>query len=224
MLRLSLFAGLILVSVVATRGAETRSPVAAKAGSFITSYRSSTNIDGKLKALRSLEKEKGPTIDEFLLAEYAKLDGTKQPDAQLLGGLLRIWATRPEPGVLPYLIYEGLFHEDVDVVRACAAGIASKPDEVKVIISTGRAKAGHDPAEALMADLVQRLTERADTLPAVEKVLVTWSGRTRPGFKADANLKRKVSEKDHVEATEFWRGWFEQRFKQKLKPVEPRVK
>ena len=218
MLRLPLLVGLVLISVVTARGAdpERRPAAAAKAAPFIASYRTSTNIDAKLKALRSLEKEQGAAVDEFLIVEYAKLDGTKQPDDRLLGGILRVWAARPEPGVLPYLIYEGLFHDDADVVRACAASIAQRPDEMKLVMSTGSAKAGRDPAEELMADLVQRLGERADTMPAIEKVLALWSGQTRPGFKADASLKRNVGEKERGEAVEFWRGWFEQKFKRKI--------
>lgn len=207
-----------MTSVVTACGAglERRPAAAGKAAPFIASYRSSTNIDAKLKALRSLEKEQGGAVDEFLIAEHAKLDGTKQPDDRLLGGILRVWAARPEPGVLPYLIYEGLFHDDADVVRACATGIAQRADEAKLVISTGRAKAGHDPAEALMADLIHHFTERADTLPAIEKLLALWSGEARPGFKADANLKRKVSAKESAEAAEFWKGWFERRFKRKV--------
>ncbi len=208
---------LVLLSLVAVRGAEptARPPAATNAAQFMGSYRSSTNIEVKLKALRALEKASGTAVDDFLNIEYGKLDGTKSPDDRLLGGILRVWAARPEEGVLPYLIYEGLFHEDAEVVRACAVGIMQRPEDAKVVMSTGGARPGKDPAEGLAADLVERLTERADTMPALEAVLASWSGQARPGFKADAGLKRDVTEKEHAEATKFWQGWLEQRFKRK---------
>lgn len=209
-----------MIPMFAAHGAEPdrRAPVA-KAAPFIASYRAGTNIDAKLKALRSLEKEPAGAVDEFLLVEYGKLDGAKQPDSQLLGGILRVWATRPEPGVLPHLIYEGLFHEDADVVRACAAAIAQRPEEAKQIISVGKAKPGRDPAEPLVEDLVYALVVRVETMPAIERVLVLWSGKTRPGFKPDASLARKVSKKEHEETEKFWKEWFDQRFKRKAAPA-----
>ena len=196
----------------------------AKAESLMAGYRTSANIETKLQALRGLEKFQGPIVDDFLLAEYGKLDGTKPPDARLLGGILRVWATRADKAMLPYLIYEGLFHEDADVVRACAAGIAQVSEDAKAVMSTGTAPRGRDPAEELAADLIQRMSERADLLPPIEKVLALWSGKARPGFKADADLKRKPGEKERAAALEFWQGWFDQRFKRKLKPAEAPAK
>lgn len=207
----------LLISFVEARGAESaaRPPAETNAAQFMGSYRSSTNIEVKLKALRALEKASGTAVEDFLVIEYGKLDGTKPADARLVGGILRVWAARPEDGVLPYLIYEGLFHEDAEVVRACATGIRQRPEDAKVVMSTGGARPGKDPAEALAADLVERLAERADTMPAIEAVLASWSGKARPGFKADAGLKRDVTEKEHAEATKFWESWLEQRFTRK---------
>lgn len=208
----------------AMQRAEREPRLPTKAESLMAGYRTNTNIETKLQALRGLEKFRGTAVDDFLLVEYGKLDGTKPSDAQLLGGILWVWATRPDKTVLPYLIYEGLFHDDVDVVRACAAGIAQVSEDAKAVMSTGAATRGSDPAEELAGDLIHRMSERAELLPPIEKVLALWSGKARPGFKADANLKRKPGEKERAAALEFWRGWFEQRFKRKLQPAEAPAK
>ena len=190
----------------------------------MAAYQTNANIETKLKALGGLEKFRGAAVDNFLLAEYGKLDGTKLAEARLLGGILRVWAAHPDRTVLPYLIYEGLFHDDADVVRACTAGIVQLSEDAKAVMSTGTAAPGKDAAEDLAEDLIHRMVERAELLPPIEKVLALWSGKARPGFKADANLKRKPAEPERAAALEFWQGWFEQRFKRKLKPAEAPAK
>ncbi|MEY2409550.1 MAG: hypothetical protein QOF48_2220 [Verrucomicrobiota bacterium] len=206
----------------AVEAAQDRVP--AKAAPFIAAYRDRTNVESRLDALRGLEKFQGPAIDQFLLAEYGKLDGTKPAEARLIGGILRVWARHPDKPVLPFLIYEGLFHEDADVVRACAAGIALGAEDAKAVMSTGSAVRGGDPAEDLAADLIHRMSERAELLPPIEKVLALWSGRTRPGYKTDADLKRKPADKERAVAREFWQKWFEERFKHPLKPADGQPK
>jgi len=178
---------------------------------LMATYRTNASVEARIQALRSLEKYRVPAVERFLLDEYTKLDSGKEPDAQLLGGFLRIWAARPAPAVMPFLIYEGLFHDDADVVRACAAGIAEDPAAAMATMSTGRDSRGKDPAEDLMADLIERMEERPDVLPALESVLALWSGKTRPGF--SRNLKRKADKKETAAALEFWKAWFQQRFK-----------
>jgi hypothetical protein len=120
--------------------------------------------------------------------------------------------------VLPFLIYEGLFHDDAEVVRASAVAIGQLPEEARAVMSTGRARRGKDPAETLAADLIERMDERAELLPAFEKVLVMWSGKSRPGFKPQAGLKRTPDDKERAAALEFWKSWFEGRFKSKSGP------
>jgi hypothetical protein len=202
-----------------SQGAPPDAGTATKGETFMAAYRATTNVERRLEALRSLEKITGPAVNDFLLAEYGKLDGTKPQEARLVGGILRVWATRPEKTTLPYLIYEGLFHDDLDVVRASASAIGRVSEDAKAVMSTGTAPLGKDPAEELASDLIHRMQERAELVPPVEKVLSLWSGRTRPGFKPDAELKRKPSEKEREAALEFWNAWFEQRFKRKLKPA-----
>jgi len=105
------------------------------------------------------------------------------------------------------------------VVRACAAAVVQLPEDARAVMSTGRATRRKDPAESLAADLIDRMSERAELLPAIEKVLVMWSGKSRPGFKPQANLKRTVDDKERAAALEFWKGWFAARFKSKSEPA-----
>jgi hypothetical protein len=206
---------LFIAGIVASgRAAEARQKSTPEA--FMEMYRTSTNIDKKLEGLRGLEKIHNPEVDSFLVKEYGNLDGTNPRDARLLGGIFRVWATRPDRPVLPFLIYEGLFHDDPEVVRLCANAIMQVSEDAKAVMSTGTAKKGGDPAEELASDMIQRMRERAEFLPPIEKVLSMWSGKARPGFKPTADLKRKPDAKERAAAIEFWQGWFEQRFKHKL--------
>jgi hypothetical protein len=199
--------------------AQTDARPPAKAEALMTAFRTNQNVDAKLRALRSLEKFHTPPVDNFLLSEYSKLDNSRPADAQLIGGILRVWAGRPSRSVLPFLIYEGLFHDDADVVRASALAVAQLPEEARAVMSTGRARRGKDPAESLAADLIERMGERTELLPALEKVLVMWSGKSRPGFKPQAGLKRAPDDKERAAALEFWKGWFEGRFKSRSNPA-----
>ena len=190
----------------------------ARAEALMTAFRTNENVEAKLRSLRSLERFRTPAVDDFLLAEYSKLDNSRPADAQVLGGILRVWAGRPSRSVLPFLIYEGLFHDDAEVVRASATAVAQLPEEARAVMSIGRARRGKDPAESLAADLIERMGERAELLPAIEKVLVMWSGKSRPGYKPQAGLKRSPDDKERAAALEFWKGWFDGRFKSKSGP------
>lgn len=199
-------------------GAQTDTRPPAKAEPFMTAFRTNQNVEAKLRALRSLENVHTPAVDDFLLAEYSKLDSSRPADAQVIGGILRVWAGRPSRAVLPFLIYEGLFHDDAEVVRTCAAAVVQLPEEARAVMSTGRARRGKNPAESLAADLIERMGERTELLPALEKVLVMWSGKSRPGYKPQASLKRSPDDKERVAALEYWKSWFDARFKSKSDP------
>jgi hypothetical protein len=210
---------LLLALGVVCADAQTEARPPAKADALMTAFRTNQNVEAKLRALRSLEKVRTPAVDDFLLAEYSKLDNSRPADAQVIGGILRVWAGRPSRAVLPFLIYEGLFHDDAEVVRASAVAIGQLPEEARAVMSTGRARRGKDPAETLAADLIERMDERAELLPAFEKVLVMWSGKSRPGYKPQAALKRTLDDKERAAALEFWKGWFEGRFKVRTDPA-----
>lgn len=210
----------VVLAIGATpAGAQTDTRQTAKADALMTAYRTNQNVEARLRALRSLDKVRTPAVDDFLLAEYSKLDNSRPADAQLIGGILRVWAGRPSRAVLPFLIYEGLFHDDAEVVRASAVSIGQLPEESRAVMSTGRARRGKDPAETLAADLIERMDERAELLPAFEKVLVMWSGKSRPGYKPQVTLKRTLDDKERAAALEFWKGWFAGRFKAKSEPA-----
>lgn len=210
---------LLLALSTAPAGAQSDERAPAKAEPFMTAFRTNQNVEAKLRALRSLERFRTPAVDDFLLAEYSKLDNSRPADAQVLGGILRVWAGRPSRSVLPFLIYEGLFHDDAEVVRTSAAAVAQMPEEARAVMSTGRAKRGKDPAEELAAELIARMNERAELLPALEKILVLWSGKSRPGYKPQAALKRSPDDKERTAASEFWKSWFDGRFKSKSEPA-----
>ena len=215
------YGGLVLSLALgpAPAGAQSESRPPTKADALMTAFRTNQNVDAKLRALRSLERIQTPAVDDFLLAEYSKLDNSRPADAQVLGGILRVWAGRPSRSVLPFLIYEGLFHDDVEVARASATAIAQMPEEARAVMTTGRAPRGKDPAESLAADLIERMSERAELLPAIEKVLAMWSGKSRPGYKPQASLKRTPDDKERAAALEFWKSWFAERFKSKSAPA-----
>lgn len=210
---------LLLALSAAPAGAQSDERAPAKAEPFMTAFRTNTNVDAKLRALRSLERFRTPAVDDFLLAEYSKLDNSRPADAQVLGGILHVWAGRPSRSVLPFLIYEGLFHDDAEVVRTSATAVAQMPEEARAVMSTGRAKRGKDPAEELAAELISRMNEKAELLPAIEKILVLWSGKSRPGYKPQAALKRSPDDKERAAAQEFWKSWFDGRFKSKSEPA-----
>src|SRR6185503_9695852 len=68
----------------------------------------------------------------------------------------------------------------------------------------------------LAEDLINRLAERADLFHALERVLVTWSGRQREGFSASVSLSRRADDATRNAAVQFWQQWFEERFGRKL--------
>lgn len=194
--------------------AEDPSSKAARATALMAAYRGTTNVADQLKSLRALGSARSPAVDRFLLQEFSMLDATREPGSRLAGGILVLWAGKPAADVLPYLVYEGLFHDDAAVVRVCAAGIAQLPEAARALMSTGRTR-GADPGEELAADLIRRMEERSDVLHSVEKVLVIWSGKKREGYVADVDLKRVPKNDLRLAALTFWKGWYEERFRKK---------
>ena len=79
---------LALAGITALAQSDARPP--AKAEAFMTAYRTNENVEAKLRSLRGLERFRTPAVDDFLLAEYSKLDNSQPADAQLLKNILRI--------------------------------------------------------------------------------------------------------------------------------------
>jgi len=197
--------------------AESPAKTLGKADALIAAYRGSTNVAEKLKSLRALGPLRTPAVDQVLEQEFSKLDATREPGARLAGGILTVWAQKQTKDVLPYLLYEGLFHEDADVVRACADGIGQMPEVARALMSTGRAAGAPALGEDLATDLLKRMHERSDVMHAMERVLVIWTGKKRPGYQADIRLKDKPADDARAAALAFWTTWYEERFRKKLK-------
>src|SRR5262249_4983989 len=149
---------------------------------LIQLYRANTNLEAQIRILQALGEIQNDAVETFLEDVRADLDTDSPRDARLGGVIFQIWAAHPTDALLPYLIYEGLFHDDPAVVRASAVGIAKLPEEARVTLSVGIAPAGRDPGDDLAVDMISRLMERPEMFHALEKVLVIWSGQPRPGY------------------------------------------
>ena len=210
---------LLALALVPASGADTPAKTDTKATTLIATYRGTTNVAERLKALRGLEAVPGSVADRFLEEEFSQLDATREPGRQLAGGILQIWATRPNRDVLPYLIYEGLFHEDAEVVRACAGGINRRPDVARALMSTGRAAPGAILGQGLATDLLQQLEARPEVVPALERVLVIWTGHRRDGYRPEGRLDRPYKDAERAAALAFWKAWYEGRFPKQARPT-----
>jgi putative heme-binding domain-containing protein len=190
---------------------------------LIALYRAHTNLEVRLKIVKALGQVTNDLVADFLQTEHDRLDFESVADARLGGAILQCWAERPTRTILSFLIYEGLFHEDPAVVRACANGLAAVAEETKAELSVGQAPAGREPGDDLAVDLISRMIERPDLFHALDKVLVIWSGRPRPGFRAETDLKRRPDEATRTAVLAYWKQWFEQRFHQKFKPMSEKA-
>ena len=189
---------------------------------LIALYQTNRNTVVRLRVLQALQGVRSSKVDEFLLAEHDQLDWNVRPDAALGGAILQAWATHPNEETLPYLVYEGLFHEDPQVVRACAAGLAREVSLARSFLEPGPAGSGKkgDEAQAELArDIISRMMERPQVARALENVLALWSSQQRPEFKPRVDLDRGMEKATHAAAMAFWQQWFADRFHEKFKPV-----
>ena len=66
--------------------------------------------------------------------------------------------------------------------------------------------------------------QKPELFHAMEKVLVLWSGKSRPSYQPVNDLAQPIEALGpHLAGTEFWKKWFEERFRQKFKPVFDKV-
>ena len=186
---------------------------------LIRLYHTNQNQVIRVKILNALRPVRSTPVDDLLRSEHDRLDSNSPADAAIAGAILHAWAERGSEATLPYLIFEGLFHENPQVVRACAATVAKAGEKTRSTLAaapkTKRMPAREQHAD-LAEDLINRLAERADLFHALERVLVTWSGRQREGFSASANLNRRPDDATRKAAMQFWPQWFEERFGRKL--------
>lgn len=187
--------------------------------SLIQLYRTNQSQVVRVKILNALRPVRSRQVEDLLRTEHDRLDPNSPADAPLTGAILQAWAERPNESTLPFLILEGLFHENPQVVRACAVAAAQAGDRTRATLAAAP-KTKRMPAREqhtdFAEDLINRMAERADLFHALERVLVTWSGRQREGFSASISLSRRPDDATRKAAIQFWQTWFEERFGRKL--------
>ncbi len=191
----------------------------ADGGALIRLYHTNQNETVRVRIINALRPVRSPQVDELLRSEHDRIDVNSPAETALAGAILLAWAARGGESTLPYLIFEGLFHNNPQVVRACAVTVARAGERTRATLAaapqTKRMPAREQHAE-LAEDLINRMAERTELFHALERVLVTWSGRQRDGFSPDANLSRRADDTTRKVAGQFWQQWFEERFGRKL--------
>ena len=188
---------------------------------LIRDYRSSKKAVTKIGLLKTIGECKGEQVEEFLDDEYNNLDSTTPEDARLLGAIFEAWARNPTEDTLHHLIYQGVFHDETNVVIASAVAIGKMSEEARGIMLDGRARKGKDPSEDLARDFINRMLERPEFIPAIERVLVIFSRQPRAGFNAEAKLNTKVDAATRKAALEHWKAWFAKHYGKPFVPEPP---
>jgi putative heme-binding domain-containing protein len=190
---------------------------------LLSLYRTNQNHEVRLRVLTALKQAPNAQVERFLQEEYNRLDWNSPGDTVLGGAILQAWAAHPDRTTLPYLLYEGLFHDNAQVVRASATALVTVPTELRSLLTAEagpvRKKNRGNPDEAqaeLAADLISRMMERPEILSPLERVLVTWSGRQRSDYKPEANLARRSDEPARAKVIAFWQQWFGERFRKEF--------
>ena len=188
---------------------------------LIRDYRSSKKAVAKVGLLKKIGECKGGQVEEFLDDEYNNLDSTTPEEARLLGVIFEAWARQPTEDTLHHLIFQGVFHNETNVVHASALAIGKMSEEAWAIMADGQASKGKDPSEDLAADFLNRMLERPEFIPAIERVLVILSRQPRAGFTAEAKLDTKVDDATRKAALEHWKAWFAKRYGKPFVPEPP---
>ena len=188
---------------------------------LIRDYRSSKKAVAKVGLLKKIGECKGGQVEEFLDDEYNNLDSTTPEEARLLGVIFEAWARQPTEDTLHHLIFQGVFHNETNVVHASALAIGKMSEEAWAIMADGQARKGKDPSEDLAADFLNRMLERPEFIPAIERVLVILSRQPRAGFTAEAKLDTKVDDATRKAALEHWKAWFAKRYGKPFVPEPP---
>ena len=188
---------------------------------LIRQYRSSSKVAAKVGLLRKIAETKGERVEEFLEEEYNNLDSTTPEEARLLGVIFETWARQPTEDTLHHLIFQGVFHDDTNVVLASTMAIVKMSEEARGIMLDGRAQKGKDPSEDLARDFINRMLERPEFIPAIERVLVILSRQPRAGFNVESKLDTKVDAATRTAALKHWKAWFEKRYGKAFVPEQP---
>ena len=156
-------------------------------------YHSTDGAEARTKIVAALKNVRTRSVGAFLREEYRGSSGPKLR-ATILQGLA---AQGNDPANLPFL-REGLHHDDPDVVRACLAAVVQFRPELD---------------EPLANVLLSRLSERRSLFFPVGGALAALSGQKPTGFKPEPDPGEHLEESTRATAIDFWRRWYEQRFR-----------
>ena len=211
----------VMLSLAAGAAEKTSATPTNVVNKLIRDYRSSKKVAAKIGLLKKIGEGKGEQVEEFLDDEYNNLDSTTPEDARLLGVIFEAWARQPTEETLHYLIFQGVFHTETNVVHASALAIGKMSEEAWAIMADGQARKGKDPSEDLAADFINRMIERPEFIPAIERVLVILSRQPRAGFNAEAKLDTKIDAATSKAALEHWKAWFAKHYRKPFVPETP---
>ncbi len=164
---------------------------------LIELYRAHTRPESKTRIADAFRRTSHASIAAFLREE---LNGKPAPGVR--GALLRGLAAQPaDPVNIPWLT-DGLRDTETDVARALAAKLVE-----------------HRPAmtREFAQICLERLGASARLVHPIERLLVTVTGRQRPGYSPNADLNRRAEDPVQSAALTFWQGWFREQFG----PVSP---
>jgi putative heme-binding domain-containing protein len=198
----------------------------------------------RLRILHALRGLDNAAIARFLEDEHEQLDPDTEEGAALNGAILEHWAVHLDESTIPFLIYEGLFHDNAEVVRTVVSSMVRNADRVRTQLANDAAtaaavidpppprpattavplapraiKKSDAPLADLAGDILSRMVERPDLFAAMENVLVIWSQLPRPGFKPGADLRRRPDEASRAAALTYWKGWYSKKFGKPFEPV-----
>jgi putative heme-binding domain-containing protein len=187
---------------------------------LISIYRTNQGEEVKRKALVALGRVRADRAVRFLQEEYHRQDTRSAAGAARAGTILRVWAERPDLTTMPFLVFEGLFHDDPEVVRVSAAAVVKAPAEGRRVLAEGQGAVGREPQADLAADLMTQMIERPQLFRAYDDVLGVWSGLKRG---EPASNRGRLDEATRNARLQIWKDWFEQQFKRKFEPVKEEI-
>jgi putative heme-binding domain-containing protein len=192
-----------LSSVLGGTVIEILSEPSASAGPLLALYRANEEPGARRRLLVALGRIQDPLSRSFLREEYLR-----QSEPGMRGAALAGLAAGPVDEENLPLLQEGLLHRDPDLVHACAGALT---------------RYRLSPTEAFAGVVLGRMAERADLFQRMEKLLVASSGKERPGFRPDADPRKRPEESVRQSALTFWNGWYGERFGHPFDPSRPVV-
>jgi putative heme-binding domain-containing protein len=159
--------------------------------------------DVRLRILGAFQRVRTAEAREFLVRELRVLK-----DERLRGAALSALAAVPVGEDARFFLEEGLRHEDREVVRACALGLA-------------RYKGGARRETGQL--LITRLEQQRELFVACERALVAISGKRREGWRENADPRRGPEDPERREGLAFWKAWYRDQFGQEFRPTEAKA-